>query len=272
MIFEKKTWQDRLTEFPGRRNITDVATGVRTVVEVERNEGEDLKEGDRINSANMNGLEQRIETGFNVVTGTPEGQEFEPAVSSNEALRISLNEAFLKINHLQTIIEQITTGETAIFQQEFDLISSENRTNISYNGTGNFGENGSIGIRLWFWAHGGEQSESERLKTGIMYVGPFMIAGDMTSLEFNLSTGYSADAPSDSWGNVALGYIDVNGEKVRLFSQNNSSGGITSSATIPSGTIFKIYMEVSARTQGYNNDITQTAYVTKLLLHNVKKY
>lgn len=60
MAFVKKTWVDRLTEFPGRRRLTDVATSVQTVVDVERNEGEELKEGDKINAANLNGLEQRI--------------------------------------------------------------------------------------------------------------------------------------------------------------------------------------------------------------------
>lgn len=71
-LFEKKTWKDRLTEFPGRRKITDVSTNVSTVVDVARNEGNILQEGDAFNKTNMDDLEQRIEAAIG--TGDiPEG-------------------------------------------------------------------------------------------------------------------------------------------------------------------------------------------------------
>lgn len=60
-LFIKKTWKDRLTEFPGRRKLTDILTGVSTVFDVERAEGNELQNGDAFNKANMDDLEQRIE-------------------------------------------------------------------------------------------------------------------------------------------------------------------------------------------------------------------
>ena len=38
-MFEKKTWEDRITENPGRRKLTNTETGEETTVDVERAEG-----------------------------------------------------------------------------------------------------------------------------------------------------------------------------------------------------------------------------------------
>lgn len=64
MGFVKKEWKDRLAEFAGRRRLTDVTTGVETVVDVERDEGLVSQAGDAFSAANMNGLEQRIYDAF----------------------------------------------------------------------------------------------------------------------------------------------------------------------------------------------------------------
>lgn len=65
MAFEKKTWDDRLTEFPGRRRLVDVDTGQEYVVDVTREEGLVTKVGDAFSGSNMNDLEERIADGFN---------------------------------------------------------------------------------------------------------------------------------------------------------------------------------------------------------------
>lgn len=59
MAFVKKTWEDRITEFPNRRTIND---GVVTKpVTVGRDEGTVYQEGDAFSAQNMNDLENRIE-------------------------------------------------------------------------------------------------------------------------------------------------------------------------------------------------------------------
>lgn len=68
MAFVKKEWVDRLTEFAGRRQLTNVLDGTKQTVDVERAEGEELRAGDKINAANMNDLEQRIANEFNTIT------------------------------------------------------------------------------------------------------------------------------------------------------------------------------------------------------------
>lgn len=60
MPFVKKEWKDRLVEFAGRRRLTDVNTGVSTLFDVARAEGQVPQAGDAFSSANMNDLETRI--------------------------------------------------------------------------------------------------------------------------------------------------------------------------------------------------------------------
>ena len=65
MAFQKKTWTDRLVEFPGRRLLKIISqSAVEMVVDVFRNEGDISREGDPYSAANMNDLEQRIEDEF----------------------------------------------------------------------------------------------------------------------------------------------------------------------------------------------------------------
>lgn len=65
-IFEKKSWTDRLTEYPKRRRLTEVE-GQPNVFDVDREEGTISDEGDAFNSTNMNGLEDRISEAFDSV-------------------------------------------------------------------------------------------------------------------------------------------------------------------------------------------------------------
>lgn len=59
--FEKKLWQDRISEHPTRRTLTDVSTGDATLVDVARAEGTVTNAGDAFNASNMNDLENRID-------------------------------------------------------------------------------------------------------------------------------------------------------------------------------------------------------------------
>lgn len=63
MAFVKKTWKDRISQYPNRRTITD-ENGVTKPVTVGRAEGEVTQEGDAFSASNMNDLEVRIESAF----------------------------------------------------------------------------------------------------------------------------------------------------------------------------------------------------------------
>lgn len=62
--YQKKTWIDRLSEFPSRRNIKDIQTQEVKTVEVSRAEGEVQVEGDSFDSVTMNLFEERIAAAF----------------------------------------------------------------------------------------------------------------------------------------------------------------------------------------------------------------
>lgn len=64
MAFQPKTWKDRVSEQPQRRLITPVGGGTSTTVDVTRQEGIVIQEGDAFSAANMNDLENRIKTTF----------------------------------------------------------------------------------------------------------------------------------------------------------------------------------------------------------------
>ena len=69
-MFVKKTWTDRVTEYPTRRTLTK-EDGTTEIVTVARNEGTVSAEGDAFSAANMNDLEQRIADAQPVIlTGT----------------------------------------------------------------------------------------------------------------------------------------------------------------------------------------------------------
>lgn len=62
--FVRKVWQDRVSEFPLRRRLTDTTSGVSQQVTVAREEGTVTTQGDTFDAANMNGLEARIASSF----------------------------------------------------------------------------------------------------------------------------------------------------------------------------------------------------------------
>lgn len=63
VMYERKTWKNRETEFPGRRRMTAV-DGQEDVFDVSREEGLILEEGDAFDADTMNNMEQRVGEGF----------------------------------------------------------------------------------------------------------------------------------------------------------------------------------------------------------------
>lgn len=68
MAFEKKTWTDRVSEYPTRRNLIK-SDGTSELVTVERSEGSVSVEGDAFEAATMNDMEKRISEGFSDLGG-----------------------------------------------------------------------------------------------------------------------------------------------------------------------------------------------------------
>ena len=63
-MFNRKTWKARIAEHPARRILKYVLTGVESVVEVARDEGDITQDGDAFSANNMNDLEGRIAEAF----------------------------------------------------------------------------------------------------------------------------------------------------------------------------------------------------------------
>lgn len=64
MAFTKKEWKDRYVEFAGRRNLKNIQTNETITVDVTRNEGEVMQQGDNFSGTNMNDLEDRVSGAF----------------------------------------------------------------------------------------------------------------------------------------------------------------------------------------------------------------
>lgn len=63
-VFTQLLWKDREVQYPGRRKITNVSTGVSKTVDVKRAEGFVETEGDKFNAVNFNNLESRLAAAF----------------------------------------------------------------------------------------------------------------------------------------------------------------------------------------------------------------
>ena len=66
MGFDKKTWKNRISEFPNRRKIKNISDNSETIVDIYREEGTIQNEGDAFSASTMNNLEARIGNMFPV--------------------------------------------------------------------------------------------------------------------------------------------------------------------------------------------------------------
>lgn len=65
MAYEKKTWRNRQSEYPNRRRMALISSGI---YEISREEGLVVEEGDPFDQNSMNGLENRVATAFGELT------------------------------------------------------------------------------------------------------------------------------------------------------------------------------------------------------------
>ena len=64
MAFVKKTWVDKVSQYPNRRTLTDTTSGTTQTVDVARAEGTVTQAGDVFDADTMNNLEERIDAGI----------------------------------------------------------------------------------------------------------------------------------------------------------------------------------------------------------------
>jgi hypothetical protein len=74
MAFSKKTWLDRIAEYPTRRRLKK-SDGTDEIVTVSREEGAISQEGDAFSAANMNDLEDRVANEFDALNIKLDGKQ-----------------------------------------------------------------------------------------------------------------------------------------------------------------------------------------------------
>lgn len=87
MAFSKKTWLDRIAEYPTRRRLKK-SDGTDEIVSVSREEGAISQEGDAFSAANMNDLEDRVASEFNSLN-----LKMESAITTSNISKQSVNYA-----------------------------------------------------------------------------------------------------------------------------------------------------------------------------------
>ena len=91
MAFSKKTWLDRIAEYPTRRRLKK-SNGTDEIVSVSREEGAISQEGDAFSAANMNDLEDRVASEFNSLNlkmGNKLGYKQIVKIRSNSSTKIT---------------------------------------------------------------------------------------------------------------------------------------------------------------------------------------
>lgn len=114
MAYSKRTWVDRDVEYPNRRTLTNVSTGVDTDFDVAFNEGDVYVAGDKINATNMNDLEDRIDNAFSELppvdtsmsdssTNPVQNRVIKAYVDSNSGTEVVVNPVLTTGNTIATI-------------------------------------------------------------------------------------------------------------------------------------------------------------------------
>ena len=89
MSFKQKTWNDRISEHPNRRTLTDVSDNTTKTVNVAREEGTISQEGDAFSAANMNDLEGRIADGFSTLS--QDSLKMSSSNPSSDSIKFGIN-------------------------------------------------------------------------------------------------------------------------------------------------------------------------------------
>lgn len=82
MAFVKKTWKDRIAEFPTRRRLTK-SNGDSELVTVAREEGTLSQEGDAFSAENMNDLESRVDDAISEINSNLNWNHIDTVIGAN---------------------------------------------------------------------------------------------------------------------------------------------------------------------------------------------
>lgn len=106
MAFNKKTWKDRVSEQPQRRLLTPTDGGEAMTVDVTRQEGIVIQEGDAFSAANMNDLETRIKNTFDSDESTLNAVNTKANTNANNIASLQTN--------LTSVSNRVTTNTNNI--------------------------------------------------------------------------------------------------------------------------------------------------------------
>ena len=130
MAFVKKTWKDRIAEFPTRRRLTK-EDNTSELVTVAREEGTLSQEGDAFSAENMNDLENRIDAEFTEVNGNLSVRYN----TDTDTVQILYNGTWVDWKSgEQTYIPLFVSGQGSV---NTDISGGFTKTSGSYNGTVN---------------------------------------------------------------------------------------------------------------------------------------
>lgn len=153
MAFVKKTWKDRIAEFPTRRRLTK-EDNTSELVTVAREEGTLSQEGDAFSAENMNDLESRIDAEFTEVNGKlPEYIDITAKCPASTWCNIPLPDAILSTNRVIDVNRPADSDSNVygvIWWPSADkqitiLRINTNGTNLTIDNTAK-----TIKLRIWF--------------------------------------------------------------------------------------------------------------------------
>lgn len=128
MAFSKKTWKNRVSEQPQRRLLTPTDGGTSYTVDVTRQEGIVVEEGDAFSAQNMNDLEQRIKNTFDSDEATLNtvNQKANTNASNISSLQTNVSGISSRVTQNTSNISSLTTRVTAVEGK-----ANTNQSNIS---------------------------------------------------------------------------------------------------------------------------------------------
>ena len=95
--FIKKTWKDRISEYPTRRTLTK-EDGSTELVTVSRSEGTVSQEGDAYCADNMNDLEKRVDDALNEANSNLSSVEVTLGSTINSTVTVNYPSGFTRDN------------------------------------------------------------------------------------------------------------------------------------------------------------------------------
>ena len=116
MTYVKKTWKDRISEYPTRRQLLD-SNGGTSVVTVSRSEGIVSQEGDAFSAQNMNDLETRIDDEFTEMRSSTQNITLSTSGWSNKVYTIR-DARIQVVNGVETIQEIMIARSATTAQRE----------------------------------------------------------------------------------------------------------------------------------------------------------